>query len=169
MKKAFAGDPRRANCSSPTAIRRRCSPNCARLAARPGAAVSAYLDLVGNRLIDGFDIAEPTALEMPDALLRSIRIAVAPEEKAASDTDARIAQIRAKVPAAQQKEFDELLGEARRNYRLRDERGVYSDIWASGLMRRAALAAGAPRRAQAAAWPSPSTWSMPASMKCARW
>jgi pyruvate,water dikinase len=27
-------------------------------------------------------------------------------------------------------------------YRLRDERGVYSDIWASGLMRRAALAAG---------------------------
>jgi pyruvate,water dikinase len=27
-------------------------------------------------------------------------------------------------------------------YRLRDERGVYSDIWASGIMRRAALAAG---------------------------
>ena len=35
-----------------------------------------------------------------------------------------------------------LLGEARLTYRLRDERGVYSDIWASGLMRRAALAAG---------------------------
>ena len=33
-------------------------------------------------------------------------------------------------------------GEARLTYRLRDERGVYSDIWASGLMRRAALAAG---------------------------
>ena len=32
-------------------------------------------------------------------------------------------------------------------YRLRDERGVFSDIWASGLMRRAALA----RRA--AGWP----------------
>ena len=39
-------------------------------------------------------------------------------------------------------EFDELLGEARLTYRLRDERGVYSDIWAAGLMRRAALAAG---------------------------
>ena len=39
-------------------------------------------------------------------------------------------------------EFDELLGEARLTYRLRDERGVYSDIWASGLMRRAVLAAG---------------------------
>ena len=46
------------------------------------------------------------------------------------------------VPAAHQAEFDELLGEARLTYRLRDERGVYSDIWASGLMRRAALAAG---------------------------
>jgi hypothetical protein len=33
------------------------------LGGEAGAAVSGYLDLVGNRLIDGFDIAEPTALE----------------------------------------------------------------------------------------------------------
>jgi pyruvate,water dikinase len=46
------------------------------------------------------------------------------------------------VLAAHQAEFDELLGEARLTYRLRDERGVYSDIWASGIMRRAALGAG---------------------------
>jgi pyruvate,water dikinase len=107
-----------------------------------GAAVSGYLDLVGNRLIDGFDIAEPTVLEVPDALLRAIRIVVSGEDQVASDVDARIAKIRAKVPAAHQTEFDELLGEARLTYRLRDERGVYSDIWASGIMRRAALAAG---------------------------
>ncbi len=107
-----------------------------------GAAVSGYLDLIGNRLLDGFDISEPSALEIPDALLRSIRIAVSGEERAASDVDDRIAEVRAKVPAEHQTEFDELLGEARNNYRLRDERGVYSDIWASGIMRRAALAAG---------------------------
>jgi pyruvate,water dikinase len=107
-----------------------------------GAAVSGYLDLIGHRLIDGFDIAEPTALELPDALLKAIRIAVSGEAQAASDVDSRIAEVRAKVPAAHQAEFDELLGEARLMYRLRDERGVYSDIWASGLMRRAALAAG---------------------------
>ena len=107
-----------------------------------GAAVSGYLDLVGNRLIDGFDIAEPSALELPDALLRAIRIAVSGEAQAASDVDARTAEVRAQVPAAHRAEFDELLGEARLTYRLRDERGVYSDIWASGLMRRAALAAG---------------------------
>jgi pyruvate,water dikinase len=112
------------------------------LGGEAGSALSGYLDLVGNRLIDGFDIAEPSALELPDALLRAIRIAVSGEDKAASDVDARIAEVRAQVPAAHQAEFDELLGEARLTYRLRDERGVFSDIWASGLMRRAALAAG---------------------------
>ena len=107
-----------------------------------GAAVSGYLDLVGYRLIDGFDIAEPTALEVPDALLRAVRIAVSGEAQAASDVAARTAEVRAQVPAAHQAEFDEMLAEARLTYRLRDERGVYSDVWASGLMRRAALAAG---------------------------
>jgi len=107
-----------------------------------GAALHAYLDLVGHRLIDGFDIAEPTVLELPDALLRSLRIALSGPPEAASDLDARVAAVRSQVPAAHQAQFDELLGEARLMYRLRDERGVYSDIWASGLMRRAALAAG---------------------------
>jgi pyruvate,water dikinase len=107
-----------------------------------GAAVSGYLDLVGNRLIDGFDIAEPTALELPDALLRAIRMAVSGEAQAAWDVDAQIAKVRVLIPATHQDEFDELLGEARLTYRLRDERGVYSDIWAAGLMRRASLAAG---------------------------
>jgi pyruvate,water dikinase len=112
------------------------------LGGEAGAALSGYLDLVGNRLVDGFDIAEPTLIELPDALLRTIRIVGSGEAPAASDVEARIAEVRAQVPAAHQAEFDGLLGEARLTYRLRDERGVYSDIWASGLMRRAALAAG---------------------------
>jgi pyruvate,water dikinase len=107
-----------------------------------GSAIAGYFDLVGNRLIDGFDIAEPSALELPDALLRAIRISVSGDAQATSDIGPRIAEVRAMVPAAHQNEFDELLGEARLTYRLRDERGVYSDIWAAGLMRRAALAAG---------------------------
>jgi phosphohistidine swiveling domain-containing protein len=106
-----------------------------------GAAVSDYLDLVGNRLLDGFDICEPTALEMPDALLRSIRNAVDASDEA-DDVEARVAEVRDKVPAEHREQFDELLGEARLLYRLRDERGVFSDIWASGIMRRAALGAG---------------------------
>jgi phosphohistidine swiveling domain-containing protein len=106
-----------------------------------GEAMSAYLELVGNRLLDGFDISEPSALELPDALLRAIRAAVAGDAEA-SDVEERIAEVRAKVPEEHRESFDELLGEARLMYRLRDERGVYSDIWASGIMRRATLAAG---------------------------
>jgi pyruvate,water dikinase len=142
LKGAFAQDPAAREVLASGGDPAQVLASLRSLAGEAGAAFSGYLDLVGNRLIDGFDIAEPTALELPDALLRAIRIAVAGEAQAASDVDARIAEVRAQVPAAHQAEFDELLGEARLMYRLRDERGVYSDIWASGLMRRAALAAG---------------------------
>jgi phosphohistidine swiveling domain-containing protein len=142
LKKAFAQDPAAREVLASDGDPAQVLTSLRSLNGEAGAAVSGYLDLVGNRLIDGFDIAEPTALEVPDALLRAIRIAVSGEAQAASDVDARIAEVRGQVPAAHQAEFDELLGEARLTYRLRDERGVYSDIWASGLMRRAALAAG---------------------------
>ncbi len=107
-----------------------------------GEAVSGYLDLVGYRLLDGFDICEPFALEMPDALLRAIRVAVSDGPREATGLEEQVADIRSKVPEEHRSEFDELLGEARLTYRLRDERGIYSDIWASGLMRRAVLAGG---------------------------
>ena len=109
-----------------------------------GRAVSAYLDLTGYRLLDGFDISGRYALELPDALLRAIRVSVAGSEDdaTAGEVEAKIAEVRAKVPEEHRDEFDELLGEARLMYRIRDERGVFSDIWASGIMRRAALAAG---------------------------
>jgi len=142
LKEAFAQDPAAreilASDGDPAQVLKRLRS----LGGDAGAAISGYLDLVGNRLIDGFDIAEPSALELPEALLKAIRIAIAGDGQAAPDVDARVADVRARVPAAHQPEFDELLGEARLTYRLRDERGVYSDIWASGLMRRAALAAG---------------------------
>jgi rifampicin phosphotransferase len=107
-----------------------------------GAAVSEYLDLVGYRLLDGFDISGPYALELPDVLIRAIRVAAQGRGEETSDVDDRIADVRAKVAAEHRDEFEELLGEARLTYRLRDERGVFSDIWASGLMRRAVLAGG---------------------------
>jgi pyruvate,water dikinase len=106
-----------------------------------GAAVGAYLDLVGYRLLDGFDIVNPCAIELPDVLLRTLRVAVE-GPVAADDPRERIGAVRAKVPEAQQEDFDGLLEEARLTYPIRDERGVFSDIWASGLMRRTAMAAG---------------------------
>ncbi|HTL55491.1 MAG TPA: PEP-utilizing enzyme [Candidatus Limnocylindrales bacterium] len=141
LKQAFAGDPAARELLASEGDPAQVLAKLRSLGGQAGAALAGYLDLVGNRLVDGFDIAEPTALEMPDALLRAIRVAVLGETEATS-VDARIAEVRAKVPALHRAEFDELLGEARLTYRLRDERGVYSDIWASGIMRRAALAAG---------------------------
>jgi pyruvate,water dikinase len=142
LKAAFAKDPAARKVLASDGDPAQVLASLRSIGGEAGAAVSGYLDLVGNRLIDGFDIAEPSALELPDALLRAMRIAVSPDAKADSDVDARIAEVRAQVPATHQAEFDELLGEARMMYRLRDERGVYSDIWASGIMRRAALGAG---------------------------
>jgi pyruvate,water dikinase len=106
-----------------------------------GRALNDYLELVGCRLLDGFDISGRYALEMPDVLLRSITTAI-DSAGAATDTAAQVAEVRSHVPAEHREAFDALLTEARIGYSVRDERGVYSDIWASGLMRRAAMAAG---------------------------
>src|SRR5947199_8277447 len=142
LKRAFAQDPAARKILASDGDPAQVLASLRSLGGEAGAAISGYLDLVGNRLVAGFAIAEPTAFELPDALVRAMRIAVSGEAQAASDLDARIAEVRAQVPAPHQAEFDELLGEARLTYRLRDERGVYSDIWASGIMRRAVLAAG---------------------------
>lgn len=116
------------------------------LGGEAGTAVSGYLDLIGYRPLDGFDISEPSALELPDVLIRAIRVAMTGRDLGTSEVEDRTAGVRNQVPEEHRDEFDELLGEARLTYRLRDERGIYSDIWASGLMRRAVLAAG--RRVQ---------------------
>jgi phosphohistidine swiveling domain-containing protein len=107
-----------------------------------GTAMSEYLDLVGFRLLDGFDISGRYALELPDVLLRAIRSSVDGAESDDAGVGALIANVRAQVPDEHRAQFDDLVGEARLMYRLRDERGVFSDIWASGIMRRAALVAG---------------------------
>ncbi len=82
--------------------------------------------------------------------MRAIRVSVAGRDEGDVDAQlqAKIAEVRAKVPEEHREEFDGLLDEARLMSRIRDERGVFSDIWASGIMRRAALAGG--RRAAAA-------------------
>ncbi len=109
-----------------------------------GRAVSAYLDLTGYRLLNEFDISGRYALELPDALLRAIRVTVegGGDDSTGEEVEAKVAEVRAEVPEEHRAEFDELVGEARLMYRIRDERGVYSDIWAAGIMRRAAIAGG---------------------------
>ena len=108
-----------------------------------GAAVSAYLDLVGYRLLDGFDISGRYALEMPDALLRAIRVAVDEGARGGSRTSRHGSpRSAARCPRSIAPSSTSCSRRPGCTYRIRDERGVFSDIWASGIMRRAALAGG---------------------------
>ncbi|HUP32835.1 MAG TPA: PEP-utilizing enzyme, partial [Gaiellaceae bacterium] len=63
---------------------------------------------------------------------------------ASSDaSEEEVARARDLVPASKRDAFDELLAEARLTSRLRDERGLYSEVWAGGITRRAILVMGA--------------------------
>lgn len=124
----------------------------ARLRAAPGAvgpAACAYLDLVGTRVLDGLEVGAPTGNEVPEVLVKGIRRAVesgppAPGRSTAEE-EARLLDA---LPAEHHATFHALLAEARHNSRLRDERGLYSDVWAAGICRTAILAAGARLAAQ---------------------
>jgi pyruvate,water dikinase len=109
-----------------------------------GAAVGAYVDAVGYRLANGLDVGEPCALEMPEVLLQAMRAVTDPPaaQREADALAAATAELRDAVPGAHRQAFDALLAEARLVQRLRDERGIFCDIWAYGLARRAMLAAG---------------------------
>jgi pyruvate,water dikinase len=118
-----------------------------RLRAEPGevgSAAVAYLDMVGYRLLDSLDTGDPYALEVPEVILEGIRLAVDAGPPASSDASGEeVARVRDLVPGPKRDDFDELLAEARLTSRLRDERGLYSEVWAGGITRRAILAMGA--------------------------
>lgn len=108
-----------------------------------GVATLAYLEIVAYRLLDSLDLGSPYAYEVPGVLVSGIRSAVENGPPASSVvSEEEIARVRDRVPAARRETFDELLGEARLMSRLRDERGLYSEVWAGGITRRAILAAG---------------------------
>lgn len=113
------------------------------LAAHPevGAEVAAYLDAVRWRSV-GYDVGDQVAGELPDVLVESLRTALAGSRVSAPDDHAALAVLRERVPAEHRDDFDDRLAEVRLLYRIRDERAVFSDGWATGLARRALLEVG---------------------------
>ena len=105
-----------------------------------GEAMRAYIRLVGYRSIGGWEAMEPYALEQPMGILATIRTAMA-GPRPTVDMEL-VASVRDQVPAEQREEWDVLYADARRFARLRDERDVYCNIPASGLVRRATLEIG---------------------------
>src|SRR4051795_3227045 len=105
--------------------------------------VGEYIDSVHFRLLDGFDLPNPTIGERPDALVGRLQAALDVDvDEALRRSDTIVAELRAAVPVEHQPSFDDLLAEARLVYRLRDERGIYSEISAIGLLRLALLELG---------------------------
>ena len=108
-------------------------------------ALAAWIRVTGHRISGGFDLTSPTALEQPWMLVACLRAAVTAlsegsEGSVAAGTVA--ADARARVPEEHREDFDERLAEARHCAHVRDERGIYSDATAAGILRRAMLAAG---------------------------
>ena len=109
-----------------------------------GAAMRAYVDVVGLRIISSYAPADQYALEIPEVLICTIKAAVAATERPseAAAVAAETARVRDAVPEPHRAEFDALLAEARAVYRVRDERCYLSDAFAVGIARRALLSAG---------------------------
>jgi phosphohistidine swiveling domain-containing protein len=105
--------------------------------------VREYVDSVHFRLLEGFDITCPTIGERPEGLLGRLQAALDVDvDDALRRSEVAAAELREAVPEDHRAAFDDLLAEARLVYRLRDERGLYSDISAIGLLRLALLEVG---------------------------
>lgn len=121
----------------------------AELRALPGDAgdkTRQFLAMREFRLVEGLDPASPCLHECPSLLwkaLRSTALAAAAPPVDDGEAQARaLAHIRAAIPADKHAELDALIAEARATAGLRDERALFSDVWAWGILRTTVLAIG---------------------------
>lgn len=109
-----------------------------------GEAVRTYLAVARFLPIDGEDaVGVPSTLECPELIAGRLRAALdSPANDQHAAAGAAADQLRMAVPEEHRASFDELLGEARLVYRLRDERAVYGDRQIGTVLRRALLEVG---------------------------
>lgn len=105
------------------------------------AAIEKYLNITGHMLIGGYCISEKTLRESPNIIMARIFEAMEPARESGFDAELEKG-IREKIPEADRVEFDFCLADARSANRMRDERGIYNDIWGAGISRGAILEAG---------------------------
>jgi pyruvate,water dikinase len=107
-----------------------------------GSAAAAWIQRIGERLITGYDIVDRTARELPGMLVKSLKAAMEPDLRKSDSRLERAERIRDKVPATKREAYDAMLEDARLSSALREERALFTDLWAYGLARRALLEAG---------------------------
>ena len=100
----------------------------------------------GWRLAGGYDLIVPCMIESPHFFLRSILQGVEEGPDAAKEASARVRKLadewKSTLPADKHEEFEEILDVGRRFFRIRDERGLCTDLSGVGLCRRGILEAG---------------------------
>ena len=74
-----------------------------------GEALNQFLDVVGYRLVSGYDICEKFALEMPDMLLKTIFEGAADKQNRKAQFEKNRDALRAKVPESSRAKFDDQL------------------------------------------------------------
>ena len=108
-----------------------------------GEAAERFWLMDGHRLATGFDVSAKNAYELPEMMLNNLRNTVAsdpPDQTGQAEALARF--VRNQVPDEHRTAFDEELADARANTVIKDERGLYNDVWACGIARKALLEAG---------------------------
>lgn len=119
------------------------------IGALPGADGDVLRDVVAftaYRPVNGEDVGDTCAFEIPELVLASICAELeepGEDELAGAETAELTHAARSEVDVAERDRFDEILGEARFAYRIREERAMYGDLWSYGVARRALIAAGA--------------------------
>jgi len=108
------------------------------------AALDAYLEEHGHRVVTGFDVTDRTLLEMPQIALVSIasQLYVRRRPDVTEVSRAAAAHLRERVPQRARAEYDALLEDARAAYGLREEDVVIVWMWPLGLLRRVLLEIG---------------------------
>jgi rifampicin phosphotransferase len=100
----------------------------------------------GHTLAGGYDIVVPTLIESPHFFLKTLLQGVLEDEDKADiaeeQINTRIQEWRNTLPVEKHAEFDEILDLGRKFFRMRDERGLATDLSGVGLCRRGILEGG---------------------------
>lgn len=100
----------------------------------------------GWRLAGGYDIVVPALIESPHFFLKTILQGVNGDEEMSGKSEERTRKLanewKSAFPPEKHEDFDKILSLGRQFFRMRDERGLATDLSGVGLCRRGILEAG---------------------------
>ncbi|MHB1488590.1 MAG: PEP-utilizing enzyme [Acidimicrobiales bacterium] len=112
--------------------------------AEAGRLLDELLEERGWGMVTSYDLDGRALIEMPELILAGINRGTAPEPGPGQDRlePDGLGPLRDRVPPAERARFDELIGDARASYGLRDDNGPVNVQIPTGLLRRALLQVG---------------------------